>query len=277
MKKAVIRLRMAVILAAVMLLISSCATLSGKGVSRIKCYEVESERLPDCFDGYEIAFVSDLHYPSLFSTKRLQELVATLNEISPSMLLLGGDYVTSNDSIDKLFLSISSVKTADGIYAVMGNHERENLHLIAQSMKERGIVWLADDTVMVEHGEEAFCLVGVADSFNYDSACVQYAGCVADSLFTVLLCHTPDYAERTSTTADLVLSGHTHGGQVSLFGVYTPVRNTVYGNRFLRGMNNTTSGATIITTNGVGTSRRKIRFCVPSEVVVVTLRSKKAE
>ena len=95
---------------------------------------------------------------------------------------------------------------------------------------------------------------------------------VPDSLFTVLLCHTPDYAERSSTTADLVLSGHTHGGQVSLLGLYTPVRNSVYGTRFLRGMNNTTAGSTVITTNGVGTSRKKIRFCVPSEIVVVRLK-----
>lgn len=262
-------------LAAVMLLISSCATLSRSGVGRVRHYAVESSQLPGAFDGYTVAFVSDLHYPSLFSPSRLNKLVARLNALSPDMLLLGGDYVTDNDSIEKLFSSISSVKTADGIYAVMGNHERNNSNLVAQAMEMNGVVLLSDDTVHISRGRERIFLAGIADSFSFDSCKVQPAEQVADTAFVMLLCHTPDYAERSSTTADLVLSGHTHGGQVSLLGIYTPVRNSAYGARFLRGRNRTTDGSTVITTNGVGTSRRKVRFCVPSEIVVVTLKREK--
>ena len=82
----------------------------------------------------------------------------------------------------------------------------------------------------------------------------------------------PDFAQDVRIACDLVLSGHTHGGQVSLLRLCTPVKNSKYGMRFLRGLNRTDEGVPVITTNGVGTSRRKVRFCVPSEVVVVTLR-----
>ena len=115
-------------------------------------------------------------------------------------------------------------------------------------------------------------VVGINDSFSFDSLDTDPCKALPRDAFVMMLAHTPDYAERSSTTADLVLSGHTHGGQVNLFGLYAPVKNSAYGNRFLSGMNKTADGAVVITTNGVGTSRKKVRFCVPSEVVIVTLK-----
>lgn len=261
-----------VLSAAVMLLILSCASLSSSGVGRIKRYVVESERLPASFDGYTFAFVSDIHYPSLFTRSRLGRLVRKLREEKPSMLLLGGDYVTDDSCIEELFDSLSTVRPEDGLYAVLGNHERRNSEKISASMADCGIKLLCDKEVSVVKDSAVIVLFGVEDSFVYDTLAARRVKALSDSVYTILLCHTPDYAERTSSTADLVLSGHTHGGQVTLFGLYTPVKNSVYGSRFLRGLNHTSQGTTVITTNGVGTSRKKLRFCVPSEVVIVTLR-----
>ena len=255
----------------VLLALSSCASLSPNGVGRVKRYGIYSEELPEAFDGYSIAFVSDVHYPSKFTRGNLAKIVSRLRRETPDLLLLGGDYVTSDIYIEELFDSISSVKATDGIYAVLGNHERRNEEKIRQSMSLHGITLLADEAVDIRRGDEAIHVVGIYDGFKYDPSVVQPAESFPESVYVVLLCHTPDYAERTNTTADLTLSGHTHGGQVSLFGLYTPVKNTVYGNRFLKGINETSSGSTIITTTGVGTSRHKVRFCVPSELVLVTL------
>ena len=263
------------ILAAVMLLISSCASLSPNGVGRVKRYTFDDESVPREFDGYKVAFVSDLHYPSLFNRKRLAKLVCRLQKESPGVLLLGGDYVISAIFLDELFHSLSAVKPSDGVFAVLGNHERRYEEAAIMSMNEFGVNLLADSVVAIERGRDTVYVAGVYDSFAYDSLVVQPAELVDEEAFVMLLCHTPDYAERSSTTADIVFSGHTHGGQVSLLGLYTPVKNTRYGRRFLRGVNKTTSGATVITTNGVGTSRRKVRFCVPSEIVIVTLKCKK--
>lgn len=257
----------------VLLALSSCASLSPNGVGVVKHYDIYSEQLPKAFEGYSIAFISDIHYPSKFTHKRLVKIVGKLRRETPDLLLLGGDYVTSNSHAEELFDSISSIKTADGVYAVLGNHERRNEELITHTMQSHGITLLKDRVVEIVRDIDTVYIAGIYDSFKYDSLVVQPAETVPDSAFTILLCHTPDYAERSATTADLVLSGHTHGGQVSLFGLYTPVKNTIYGTRFLKGMNETSTGSVIITTTGVGTSRRKIRFCVPSELVLITLYS----
>ena len=254
------------------LLLSSCASLSPNGVGRVKRYSFASEAVPNWFDGYKIAFVSDIHYPSLFTQSRLKKLTRKLQKESPDILLLGGDYVTSAAFLNELFDSLSAVEPVDGIYAVLGNHERRYMEEAVQAMDDNGIVLLADSVIAIERENDSIYIVGIYDSFSYDSLVVQPVETVSDEAFVMLLCHTPDYAERSFTTADIVFSGHTHGGQVSLFGLYAPVKNTQYGNRFLRGMNNTTSGATVLTTTGVGTSRRKVRFCVPSEIVFVTLK-----
>ena len=265
------------ILAAAMLLISSCASLSPNGVGRVKRYTFAEEGVPEQLDGWKIAFISDLHYPSLFTPKRLKKLVGRLQKESPDMLLLGGDYVTETDSIDVLFESLSAVGPCMDTYAVLGNHDMRNESLIRQSMDKYGVELLdgkASCTELLDVGG-GYAVAGVYDSFADDTLFAQYVEQIADSGFLIFLSHTPDFVERHSITADLAFAGHTHGGQVSLFGLYTPVKNTHYGRRFLRGRNRTTNGTTVITTNGVGTSRRKVRFCVPSEIVVVTLKSKK--
>ena len=259
----------AIIIAALMF--ASCASLSGSGVGRLKRYEIKSERLPAQFNGCTIAFISDVHYPSKFNRKRLAKVMRKLRTLEPQMLLLGGDYVTSNSFIDELFDSIASIKTNYGTYAVLGNHEFSRAELIKEAMRSRGISLLGDEAHAITN-EKTIYIAGVANPFKVDSLTVSPTETVADSCFTILLVHTPDYAQTVGARADVVLSGHTHGGQVSLFGLYTPVKNSRYGSRFLRGLNKTDDAVPVITTNGIGTSRRKVRFCVPSEIVIVTLR-----
>ena len=264
------RSRMYMLLAAAMLLISSCASLSGNGVGRVRYYTIESSQLSPAFDGCRVAFVSDIHYPSLFGKERLPKLVACLDRIEPDILLLGGDYVTDNDSIDALFTTLGTVGATLGSYAVLGNHERGNAAQVAEAMERNGIVLLGDTCVRLHSAGSDIYVAGVLDSFGNAGPGIPQAAS-DEGGFVILLAHTPDYAERVRTDADLVLSGHTHGGQVNLFGLYAPVKNSLYGNRFLSGMNTTSNGTAVITANGVGTSRRKVRFCVPSEMVVVTL------
>ena len=254
------------------LLFASCATLSPNGVGRIKRYTIESERLPEEFDGFTFAFLSDIHYPSKFTRKCLAKAVRKLREEQPAMLLLGGDYVTADKYIDELFDSISSVRTDYGTFAVLGNHEYRRAGQIESAMKKCGICLLSDSTVTIMGDSHGILLSGVRNPFIVDEN--AFVLNVPDSLFSILLSHTPDYAQDANVAADLVLSGHTHGGQVSILGLYAPVTNSRYGSRFLSGLNYTDSAVTVITTNGVGTSRRNVRFCVPSEILFIRLRHK---
>lgn len=257
------------------MLLASCATLSRNGVGRIRQYEITSNALPAEFDSLTIAFVSDIHYPSKFTRKRLGRMISKLRRLQPDMLMLGGDYVTSDEYINELFDSICAIQFPYGIYAVLGNHEFSRASKIEQAMHEKEIILLADEIYPIVVDSAEIYVIGVRNPFKIDKMSQHLSESVPDSAFKILLAHTPDYAQDTETSANLVLSGHTHGGQVSILGLYTPVKNTRYGTRFLRGLNYTDKGVPVITTNGVGTSRRKIRFCVPSEIVIINLFTEK--
>lgn len=263
------------LLAAAMLLISSCASLSSNGVGRVKHYTIESERLPASFDGLKIAFLSDLHLPSKFTVKRLEKVARYLKSLSPDAVMLGGDYASSLTAMQTLFSTFSTVKTNYGIYAVSGNHDYRFSSEMKDMASRNGVALLSDSVAFLVEGSDSIAVVGVYNPFKPSPAVKHLISTFPDDVFVILLSHTPDYAQDDGVICDVALSGHTHGGQVSFLRIYTPVKNTKYGKRFLRGMNFTDKGVPVITSNGVGTSRRKVRFCVPSEIIVVSFVQKR--
>lgn len=123
------------------------------------------------------------------------------------------------------------------------------------------------------HGEEKILLAGVRNPFDLRKNGVSPSCGLSDEDFVILLTHTPDYAEDVPIThADLVLAGHTHGGQVKVFG-YAPVVPSRYGRRFLNGLCYNSDRIPVIVTNGIGTSRINVRLGAPSEVVLIRLHS----
>lgn len=257
-----------------LLLLDSCATLSRyQGVGRIRRYEICDRRLPHEFDSFTIAFLSDTHYPSKFTRKRLGNALRALCDLSPDALFLGGDYLHSDVYADELFTALGSITTPYGKYAVLGNHDIKYAEKLQHDMSLNGIKLLVDEADTLRTGSAQIYICGVQ---NYEeSSDVTWLQQYADSAFTMLIVHTPDYVQDAKVeNLSLALSGHTHGGQVTFFGLYAPVTNSRYGKRFLSGLNFTDKGVPVITSNGLGTSRRKIRFCAPSDIIFVTLLCK---
>ncbi len=268
------------ILISICILLSSCATASlskYKGVGRIKHYELYSEQLPDSFDGFRIAFASDFHYESRFTSKRLPNAIRALQATDADVLLLGGDYRGRNGgNLLELFTALEQVKTPYGTYAVMGNHDQgENDALVRQAMQQTGVRLLEHETDTLRKGNEYILLCGIRNPFDLKRNGISPTLSLHPSDFVILLVHTPDYVEDTDVSnTDLALAGHTHGGQVSLFKRWTPAHFSKYGNRFLTGLKHNSQGIPIIITNGLGTSRKDIRLFTPSEVVVIELKKK---
>lgn len=255
-----------------MSILVSCASLSQyKGVGRIRRYTISDSRLPEPFDGKSIAFISDTHYPSKFTRKRLANVTRALDDLAPDLLMLGGDYVTSPAYADELFAALGSNATRYGKYAVPGNHDTGICDELEKSMMQHGIRLLKNEADTLHDGGSEIYVCGIKD---YDTTLLpEWVKEHTDSGFTIILAHSPDYAQDTRLqTAALVLSGHTHGGQVTLLGLYAPINHSHYGRRFLSGLSKTDSGVPVITSNGLGTSRRKIRFCAPSDIIFVTLK-----
>lgn len=272
--------RYCIILISFCLVLSSCATASFskyKGVGRIKHYELYSEQLPDSFNGFRIAFASDFHYESRFTSKRLPNAIRALQSTDADVLLLGGDYRGRNGgNLLELFTALEQVKTPYGTYAVMGNHDQgENDTPVRQAMQQTGVHLLEHETDTLWKGNEYILLCGIRNPFDLKQNGISPTLSLHPSDFVILLVHTPDYVEDTDiSNTDLALAGHTHGGQVSLFKRWTPAHFSKYGNRFLTGLKHNSQGIPIIITNGLGTSRKDIRLFTPSEVVVIELKKK---
>lgn len=258
-------------------LLSSCATASFSkyhGIGRIKKYTIYSEQLPDSFDGFRIAFASDFHYESRFNRKRLPGLLKALQATEADVLLLGGDYRGRNGgNLTELFDLLHTFRPPYGTYGVMGNHENNtNYEIVKEEMKRTGIHLLEHEVDTLWKENEYILLCGIRNPFDLKQNGVSPTLNLHPDDYVIMLVHTPDYAEDTDiSNTDLVLAGHTHGGQVSFFKRYTPAHFSKYGPRFMTGLKHNSAGIPVIITNGIGTSRKDIRLFTPSEIVLITL------
>ena len=258
-------------------LLTSCASLAKyPGIGRTKVYNYSHPQVPEAFDGFRIAFISDLHYPSKFGKKRLNSLVRALDALHPDLLLMGGDYQEGCEYVDELFSKLSEVHIPYGVAGVLGNNDYERCtDEIRMSMERHGMRVLEhrNDTVFKEG---AFIIIsGVRNPFDLKRNGVSTSNALHEDDFVILLTHTPDYVEEADIRcADLALAGHTHGGQVSFLRLWTPETGSRYGRKLLTGKKTSSKGLPVIITNGLGTSRIKMRMCAPSEIVEIVLHRK---
>ena len=272
--------RRLVLLSLLVMALSSCTSMRYTGVGRIRNYEIASADVPPSFDGYRIAFASDFHLRSKFKERQLRGTVKALQMLQPDVLLLGGDYQEGCEYVEPLFDELARVRPRDGVYAVLGNNDYERCtDLLRATLQRHGMHLLEEKTDTIRRGDEYIIVWGanpyIGRFLTTRAAEVPH---VAESLdeedFVVLLTHTPDYVEEADvSTADLALAGHTHGGQVTLFGLYAPVTASRYGMKYRSGLRYNRDGLPVIISNGLGTSRRPIRMFAPTDVVVVTLRT----
>lgn len=259
----------------VLLTLSSCASLSRyPGVGRIRRYTISNSQVPVAFDGFCIAFASDFHLESKYKQRHLLNTVRALQDEYPDVLLLGGDYQEGCQYVEPLFSALGEVKPPFGTYAVLGNNDYERCtDEIRQSMKTNGIHLLEHTLDTLSRNGEHIILAGVANGFDLKRYPTSPTAQLREEDYVVMITHTPDYTEDADIAhTDLALAGHTHGGQVTLFGWIVPETGSKYGRRFLSGLNHNSQGIPVITSNGLGTSRKNIRTGARSDVVIVTLK-----
>lgn len=282
--------RLLLYLLTLMLALSSCTSLRYAGVNRVRNYHISSPDLPEAFDGYRIAFATDFHLKSKFKERQLHGTVKALQTLAPDVVMLGGDYQEGCEYVRPLFDELAKATPPDGIYAVLGNNDYERCtQLIRETMRKHGIVLLEDSTTSIHRGTDSIIVWGAnAYAGRYATSPErksterrngtpelrdQRSETKEPAPFVILLTHTPDYIEEPeASVADLALAGHTHGGQVTLFGLYAPVTASKYGMRYRTGIRYNSQDIPIIISNGLGTSRHPIRLFAPTDIVIVTLR-----
>lgn len=229
--------------------------------------------VPEAFDGARIAFLTDIHHGPYFSLARVKNAVVTTNRLQPDIILLGGDYVFEDAQyIVPCFSELAKLEATIAAFGVLGNHDHwQDAVLTSKSMVEAGIEWVNNSAVWVERDGQRIKIGGVGDLWEGSQDIAPTIADVTEEDFVILVSHNPDYVEMMATRkVDLVFSGHTHGGQVTFFGLWAPFVPSLYGQKYRTGTVNT-GFTTVIISNGVGTITPPIRFFARPEIVLVQL------
>jgi hypothetical protein len=199
-----------------------------------------------------------------------------VNLEKPDIILLGGDYVHRDAKyIAPCFEELKKLKAPMGVYGVLGNHDHwEDAELTRKRMADAGIVLADNRGFWVAKNGERIKIGGVGDYWENVHMIDPTIADVQKTDFVILMSHNPDYAEKIVTDkVDLMLSGHTHGGQVTLFGFWAPRVPSRYGQRYRTGLLHLEK-LDLIVSNGIGVVTPPVRFFARPQIVTVILRRK---
>ena len=223
--------------------------------------------LPSSLNGLRVGFLTDIHCSRWMSAENVHAAVLRLNSERPDLILLGGDYVTWGDRqyVQASAEALASLSAPHGVFGILGNHDDDRD--MPAALTGRGIGVLRDARTRLAINNEEVDLVGIR---FWTKRYVDIAPLLRGTSNTViLLAHDPRrLAEAASLKVPLVLSGHTHGGQVVL-----PLAGPVAAQKFpvVAGIGRR-ERTTMFVSRGIGTVYVPVRINCPPEVAVLTLR-----
>ena len=226
----------------------------------------------------KIAFVSDLHVGGRHvSPQRVLNIMDTVHDNNPDIIILGGDYVAGHKPIDareaefvnQIALSIEHLghkKPHFGTYAVLGNHDVWYDATTIETLLSQQVTVLSNAAFQFGN----LCIVGLEDEDTQSPNSVAFSDCEANSDIIAVM-HSPDSFRLVPSNVALALAGHTHGGQINLPIIGRAVTSTRTGKRYAYGAVETPSGVKAFVTAGIGTSILSARFRSPPEIVLIYL------
>ncbi|MBZ0221309.1 MAG: metallophosphoesterase [Candidatus Methylomirabilis sp.] len=254
-------------------LLFESAVLAPRGV-RVQEAAIRINGLPPSFNGFTICHLTDIHHSPVVGLGYIEKVVEEANSLSPDLFVLTGDYIDDGRKyMPPAVKALSGLKARFGTLAVLGNHD----HFIGTGYTEEvmdsyRIPLLQNRHTFIESGRDAFCIGGVRDFLeDAPDAKEAFRGAPKD-VPRILLSHHPDYAEYLpdDERVDLVLSGHTHGGQVRLPFSFAPVVPSGFGQKYSGGL--VRNGATqVYVSRGVGVVMIPVRFNCPPEITLIRL------
>jgi len=247
---------------------------------RNESYELEIPRWPAACDGLRIAVLADLHVGSPFNgLGKLEAIIALTQRAHPDLILLAGDYVIHGvpggrfTPPEEIAAALGELSAPLGTWAVLGNHDWWfDAARVQSALESVGIRFLEDASARVSSGSCSFWLAGISDFWEGRHDVRRALSQIRDASPIVAFTHNPDVFPDVPARVSFTIAGHTHGGQVYLPLVGRPVVPSQYGERYAIG-HVVENGRHLFVSSGLGTSIIPVRFLVPPEVSVLTLRA----
>lgn len=228
--------------------------------------------LPDI----RILFMSDLHIRK--NTWRTAEnVLSAIRTLAPEMILLGGDYAEYDEGFVRFFEALSEIKPRYGIFAVEGNNDytrfRYDHERVKEEIEKSGARLLRDECVRVQTDKGTLEILGARCAY-FEKTHPEGLFSEVDGVYRILLAHEPlkSTLAAVSGKADLMLCGHTHGGQVNVLG-FTCYEILQYEKDFhythIAGMKKILN-TSVLVSRGIGVSKFAVRFGARTEIHLLT-------
>ena len=243
------------------------------GWIRLRRESIRMSNIPPAFKGKTFALLADIHHGPFISLNYIERVVAATNDLNPDAILLAGDYVHRDPMyIDPCFDVLANLKAPLGVFGVMGNHDHwESTSNTRQAMRKSGIEEVSNSGVWVQANGDRLRIAGVDDLWEGKPDLNAALKDTREDESAILLSHNPDFVEGiTDTRVGLVVSGHTHGGQIVLPIVGAPRVPSQFGQKYLHGLVKT-KFTQVFVSRGVGTVTPPLRFCCRPEIVLLTI------
>ncbi|MBU8907207.1 metallophosphoesterase [Desertibacillus haloalkaliphilus] len=218
---------------------------------------------PRSFDGVRLFFITDIHFRAV-SDRIIEQIRGTAD-----IIIIGGDLLEKNVPFQRAEENIKKLRAIAPVYFVWGNNDYEaDFRRLDVMLMEQGVTILDNTAVTFEQEDEKLILVGVDDVGHHRDR-LDLALKDSENGYRILVSHYPDIIDKVPTDAGigLVLSGHTHGGQIRFLG---------FGLREKGGVK-TVGRIVQVISNGFGTTRVPFRLGARAETHLFTLRAKSPE
>jgi predicted MPP superfamily phosphohydrolase len=236
------------------------------------------KNLPESFHGFTIGFISDVHSGIFMSGERMRSYAEAVNGLGADMIVVTGDFVNSQLEETYPFSEAFNILSARyGVFGVLGNHDfyTRRVDDVAAEVERGGIELLRNRWITIGKGGDRLLLSGVDDTGSRERAARLFgavSGGREEPGTRILLCHRPYFfPEAAATGFNLILSGHTHGGQVVLGelgkDVLAPARLV---SPYVAGLYSE-GDSKMYVSRGIGTVGVPFRFNCPPEVTKITL------
>lgn len=235
------------------------------------------EKWPRELDGLRIAVLADLHTGSPWNGEtNLRRVVEETNRAAPDLVLVAGDLVIQSvaggDFVPPEASGAILASLDAPTYAVLGNHDWWlDGPRVMGALRGAGVTVLEDSAAALAAGGHPFWLAGISDFWEAPHDVDRALSAVPPEAPVLAFTHNPDVFPEVPARVALTVAGHTHGGQVAFPLVGRPVVPSEYGERYALG-HVREGGRDLFVSTGVGTSILPVRFRVPPEVTVLTLR-----